>query len=124
MEILQFVRSADYISLCPEVLGGLGTPRSPAYFEYGDGLSLLKGKARIMNEEGQDVTPNFLEGAEKVLRFVEGKISMAILKEKSPSCGVCFINRGGEIIEGMGVMAALFFVNRVVVISDYLLGNG
>lgn len=87
------------LSVCPEVLGGLSTPRIPAE-RLGD---------KVINQEGLDVTENFQKGAKKVLAMIEGKkIDFAILKSKSPSCGFGNIYDGTfskHLIEGNGIMA-------------------
>ncbi len=97
-----------YIPICPEQLGGLPTPRPGAEIERGDGRDVLEGDARVLAEDGSDVTASFLRGAKEVLRVVRltgaGK---ALLKEGSPSCGLNRIKRAGMDVSGMGVTAAL-----------------
>ncbi len=78
-----------FLPLCPEQLGGLPTPRLPAELVGGDGLAVWEGKARVINRAGQDVTQAFKQGAEEVLRIVRLLgIRRAILKSRSPSCGL------------------------------------
>lgn len=107
------------VPLCPEQLGGLPTPRPPAQMVGGDGVAVLEGRARVVDQRGEDVTEAFLRGAEeavKVARLLG--IRRAFLKEKSPSCGVKYTHRDGELAEGMGVTAAALRGAGVQVMSE------
>jgi len=87
--------SFPLLPLCPEVLGELPVPRPPAEIVGGNGYDVLEGRARVINIEGQDVTSAFLRGARETLRQAqEHKAHLAILKEKSPSCGCRYIYDG------------------------------
>jgi uncharacterized protein YbbK (DUF523 family) len=112
----------DVLSLCPEVLGGLPTPRPPAEIQGGDGDDVLEGQARVMNTEGRDITTEFLAGAQKVLRVAHRwGIKVAILKARSPSCGVGQIHDGsfsGRLVKGDGVTAALLKREGIIVRSE------
>ena len=102
------VRNALVVFECPECMGGLPVPRVPSELEGGTGFDVVKKRARVMNEEGKDVTAAFLRGAFKVLDIVRRMgIRRAILKAGSPSCGVRTITRNGIPVEGCGVTAAL-----------------
>ena len=89
----------ELIPFCPEVEGGLSTPRSPAE-RIGE---------RVINQDGEDVTDNYLKGTElafNICLFL--KIKKVILKERSPSCGSKAIYDGSfshKEIPGMGVTA-------------------
>ena len=89
------------IPVCPEILGGLPTPRSPA--EITDG--------RVVNREGLDVTDAYLRGAREVLRLARLlDADGVILKDMSPSCGTDGIYDGSftrRRTDGTGVTAAL-----------------
>lgn len=79
---------AGAVCICPEVLGGLDTPRSPAEIQGGDGFDVLCGKAKVVNKAGEDVTAQYVKGAEIVLELCKKYgVTEAVLKEKSPSCG-------------------------------------
>ena len=102
----------ELIPFCPEVEGGLSTPRSPAE-RVGE---------RIVNQDGEDVTDNYLKGAElafNICLFL--KIKKVILKEKSPSCGSKIIYDGTfthkEII-GMGVTTEYLKEKGIEVYSE------
>lgn len=102
-----------FISVCPEVAGGLPIPRPPAERQP-DG--------RVVNVQGADVTMYFLAGAENVLRLArEHNIQIAILKESSPSCGAATIYDGTfsqKKISGQGVTAALLRQHGIRVYSE------
>ena len=109
-DIIAMISSGSAIAACPEILGGLGTPRARAEISGGDGLSVLKGKAAVITENGQDVTGAFLEGAARLVAAAkEANCTVAILKSKSPACGVGTIFDGtfsGTVQSGDGVAAA------------------
>ncbi|MGE5605654.1 MAG: DUF523 domain-containing protein [Bacteroidota bacterium] len=99
------------IPFCPEIQGGLAVPRLPAEIIDGDGAMVLKGKARVINQKGDDYTEQFLNGAKAVLRMAkDSNPKLIILKSKSPSCGIEEIYDGtfsGRLRQGYGVAAAL-----------------
>jgi len=107
---------------CPEVAGGLPTPRPPAEIQGGDGGDVLEGRARVVNIEGKDVTAQFLAGARKALRVAQQwGIKEAILKARSPSCGVGQIYDGsfsGRLVEGDGVTVALLRREGIIVRNE------
>ncbi len=107
-EELLNARDAIYIPLCPEQLGGLPTPRPRMEIDRGDGRDVLKGKARVIGEDGSDVTDRLIRGAEEVLKVAElAGVAKVILKDGSPSCGVNHIKRAGSSVDGMGVTTAM-----------------
>ncbi len=68
--------------LCPELLGGLPTPREAAECRY------VEKELKVFTEAGDDITDAFLRGAQAVLDFaIEHKITKAVLYRNSPSCG-------------------------------------
>jgi uncharacterized protein YbbK (DUF523 family) len=99
------------IPLCPELLGGRTIPRTKAEIKGGTGEDVLDGKIGVFDEKGKDVTREFLKGAFITLDIVKSyNIKKAVLKSKSPSCGVGEIYDGsfrGNLIKGDGVTAAL-----------------
>ena len=76
-KIIEFLIDKDVILVCPEVMGGLSTPRLKSEI-------LLKNKElKVIYEEGNDVTFNFTKGAEIALkRALANNVKLAILKEK------------------------------------------
>jgi uncharacterized protein YbbK (DUF523 family) len=117
--VSSFLEGRQFLPVCPELLAGLGVPRSPCRFSGGDGQALLAGSARILDEDGNDLTESYLAGAHRALVVVREKgITSALLNERSPSCGVREVHIGSEKSPGMGVMTALLVKEGVRVISD------
>jgi uncharacterized protein YbbK (DUF523 family) len=112
----------DVLPICPEVVGGLPTPRPSAEIQGGDGGDVLEGQAQVVNSEGKDVTAEFLAGAQKALHVAQRwGIKEAVLKARSPSCGVGQIYDGrfsGRLVEGDGVTTALLKREGIVVRSE------
>lgn len=99
----------DVRGVCPEQLGGLPTPRAPASLHGGDGKAVLLGKAQVQrNQDGGDVTDAFVRGARQARAALgEHAPVLAVLKARSPSCGVRRAWQDGEVRDGDGVFAAL-----------------
>ena len=99
--VVDFVQGHKVIPVCPEVLGGLPIPRSPA--ELVDGV--------VINKAGIRVDEQFRTGAEKALAIAkQNGAELAILQSRSPSCGVKEIYDGsftGRKIPGQGVFAEM-----------------
>lgn len=110
-DILAALRRGEALPVCPEQLGGLPTPRPPAEIVGGNGEDVWKGRARVVDASGRDVTAFFKAGAEEVLALAErAGIRAAVLQEKSPSCGVRLIHDGSfqeRLRPGPGVTTAL-----------------
>ena len=108
-DLAHFMGSHPFIPFCPEQLGGLPTPRAAARIIGRDGHTVLSGKGKLLDMDGKDVTLAFKRGAEEAFKLaVLSKIAVAIMKKKSPSCGLqtpyCDTSSG----TGFGVTAALF----------------
>ncbi len=100
-KVLAFLRNHEAVPVCPEVLGGLPTPRKPA--EIVNGV--------VTDREGKNVDREFRRGAELARR--EGA-ELAILQPRSPSCGARQVYDGtfsGRKIDGQGVFARLLLEN-------------
>ncbi len=83
------LKSATWIPICPEQLGGLSTPREAADISGGDGYRVLAGQAQVLTKNGIDVTTQFIKGAEQALKIAQSqKITTILLKSESPSCAV------------------------------------
>lgn len=99
--VRELMKNHQLVPVCPEILGGLKTPRCPAE-RRGD---------KVVTKEGEDVTEAYRRGAEETLKLAElFGCSGAILKERSPSCGCGKIYDGTftkTLIEGDGVTAQL-----------------
>jgi uncharacterized protein YbbK (DUF523 family) len=110
------------VAVCPEQLGGMGTPRETCEITGGDGEDVLDGKARVITRSGRDVTALFLEGASRTLEVAsQNGCRLAILKARSPSCGAGLIYDGtfnGGFKPGFGVAAAMLKRAGLEVITD------
>lgn len=102
----------ECVSVCPEVMGGLSTPRRCA--------EILDG--RVVDKDGKDVTKEYEEGAQKGLESaLKNDCRAAILKSRSPSCGNGITYDGtfsGKLVAGNGVLAALLKKNDITVFSE------
>ncbi|MCI5131872.1 MAG: DUF523 domain-containing protein [Candidatus Electrothrix sp. EH2] len=106
---LKYLSEFFYIPVCPEQLGGLPTPRPAADLSGGDGMDVLTGFASVFTKEGHDVTENFLAGAEAVLKIaVAQDIRLALLKARSPSCGVKQLGVTAALLERNGIKLVEF----------------
>lgn len=97
--ILKLLEGKEVIPVCPEVAGGLPTPRVP--------VELVHGVA--INKEGVNVDANFHAGVERMLEKLAGEdVELVILQPRSPSCGVKQIYDGtftGTLTGGSGMFA-------------------
>ncbi|MQA84678.1 MAG: DUF523 domain-containing protein [Streptosporangiales bacterium] len=121
-EVTDLVRRGGAVAVCPEVVGGLGVPRRPAEIVGGDGDDVLDGRARVVDDCGNDVTDAFLSGAERALDLARrAGAKTAVLTDRSPSCGSREIydgTFGGTRRPGIGVTAALLARHGIEVRSD------
>ena len=110
-KVREFIRGHDVIPVCPEVLGGLSTPRNPA--EIVNGV--------VKTKDGMSVDDEFRMGAGKALDIVlENRVDLVILQSRSPSCGVNEVYDGsfsGVLVPGQGVFAALLKKSGVNVVD-------
>ena len=111
-KIMNLVKEGKAILVCPEQLGGLPTPRTPAE-QKGD---------KVLNTKGEDVTEEFNKGAEEALKIAKlAGCTNAILKAKSPSCGYGKVYDGsftGTLKEGNGVFAELLKKNGFDIVTE------
>lgn len=100
-QFLKWKEEGRLVPICPEVFGGLDTPRPDAQ-RVGE---------RIINRIGEDVTAEFRKGAEEALRLARTEdVLFCIMKERSPSCGSREIYDGsftGEMTSGRGLAAEM-----------------
>lgn len=133
--IARWQKEQRIITICPEVAGGLSVPRPGCeIIGAGGGEAVLNGQATVMSEFGIDSTSFYLEGAKQALSLVKKyNIKLAILKNRSPSCGSTHIYDGNfskEKIAGEGVTAALlknagvkiFHEETIMEAANYLAG--
>ena len=109
--VIDYCENKEIIQVCPEVMGGLSTPRIPAEIVGGTAKEVIDGKAKILTKEGKDVTKAFMKGAKEVLRLAQiHNVQEVILKANSPSCGKGQVYDGtfnGQLIKGNGLTAQL-----------------
>lgn len=111
-DIQALMQEHNLIPVCPEIMGGLPTPRPPAE---------RRGEA-VINRDHRDVTEQYLRGAEEALKLCHlYQCRYAILKERSPSCGTGRIYDGtfsGRLVHGYGVAADLLSAYGVIVLGE------
>jgi uncharacterized protein YbbK (DUF523 family) len=121
-QLQQWHDEGRIVPLCPEVAGGLPTPRAAAEIPGGQGAQVLDGDAAVITTDGEDVTVQFLSGAHQALDLVrEHGIRIAVLKANSPSCGNLLTYDGtfsGVKVPGEGVTAALLKRQGVRVFNE------
>lgn len=100
-KVAKYVEGHEVVPICPEVLGGLSTPREPAEIVGGE----------VKHKAGDSVDKEFRAGAKVALDLVKkNQVELVILQSRSPSCGVKTIYDGtfsGKIIPGQGIFAEM-----------------
>lgn len=111
-ELTKLKNKHNLIPVCPEIYGGLQTPREPAELQ-GD---------KVITKSGEDVTAEYQRGAQEIAKLADFyDCSLAILKERSPSCGFGEIYDGtfhGILIPGNGLTAGLLSKKGIRVIGE------
>lgn len=111
-DIISLKDKVSFVPVCPEIFGGLPTPRMPAE----------RRKDKIVSKSGIDVTAEYIKGAEETLRLAKMfDCKFAILKARSPSCGYGKIYNGtfsNTITDGSGVTAELLIANGIKVFGE------
>lgn len=114
--IVELVEQGRAIAVCPELLGGLITPRNACEIQFD------KNRRRVISNKGDDVSSAYFKGAQKTLeiaKIVNAKI--AILQQRSPSCGCGKIYDGTftrNLIDGDGYTAELLKQNGITVCNE------
>ena len=110
-KVSEFIKGHEVIPVCPEVLGGLPTPRESS--------EIVNGVVR--HKDGTSVDEEFRRGAELALKLVlDNDVDLVILQSRSPSCGVKNVYDGsfsGTLIPGQGVFARLLTEKNIKVID-------
>jgi uncharacterized protein YbbK (DUF523 family) len=111
-KVLEYIKDYEVIPVCPEIMGGLSTPRPPSE-RVGN---------KVINNQNIDVTKEYIKGANETLKLAKlFDAKKALLKAKSPSCGKGKIYDGsfsGTLIEGNGVTVDLLQSNGIEVITE------
>ena len=110
-KVSEFIKGHEVIPVCPEVLGGLPTPRESS--------EIVKGVVR--HRDGTSVDEEFRRGADLALKLViDNDVELVILQSRSPSCGVKNVYDGsfsGTLSPGQGVFARLLTENNIKVMD-------
>ncbi|MGB5988824.1 MAG: DUF523 domain-containing protein [Marinifilaceae bacterium] len=114
--IVDLVEEGRAIPVCPEILGGLQTPRNCCE------IQLKENKECVITDKEEDTTSAYLLGAQKTLEIAKiVNADMAILQQRSPSCGCGKIYDGTftrNLINGDGITAQLLKQNGITVCND------
>jgi len=112
--IADLVERGEALAVCPEMLGGLPVPRVPCEVVTGG------GETKVVSRDGRDFTAEYLLGARKTLDIaLEARGAKALMKRRSPSCGVGEIYDGtfsGKLTAGNGLAADLLAEHGIEVI--------
>ena len=110
--VWQLAKTYRLIPVCPEVMGGLPTPREPMELQ-GD---------RVVGQSGADGTSAYRKGAQIALDLAKQYgCRAALLKERSPSCGAGEIHNGrfdGGMVPGNGITAACLLAEGIAVFHE------
>lgn len=102
----------NLIPVCPEIMGGMSTPRNPVE---------IKDK-KVFDYDGIEYTEEFEKGSVEVLKLAKVfNATIAILKENSPSCGSNYIYDGSfnhQKIQGMGITARKLAEENIKLVSE------
>jgi uncharacterized protein YbbK (DUF523 family) len=109
--LIRWINEGRVCSICPEVVGGLPTPREPAEIAGArGGAAVLEGAVRVLGRGGSDLTRAFVAGAAAAVAMARANgVRVAVLKEGSPSCGSREVSDGtftGRRTAAQGVTAA------------------
>ena len=111
-KIMEYLKDKEIIPICPEIMGGLPTPRVPSE----------RKDDKVITKEGTDVTKNFQKGAEETLKLAKLLgVKKALLKAKSPSCGYQKIYDGtfsDTLIDGNGVTTELLLKEGFTILTE------
>ncbi|MEE1032368.1 MAG: DUF523 domain-containing protein [Ruminococcus sp.] len=114
-KVLEFIKGHEVIPVCPEVMGGLPTPRVPS--EIVNGV--------VTSRDGRNVDKEFRTGAQiEFEKAIKENVDLVILQSRSPSCGPKEIYDGTfskQRIPGQGVFAKLVmdYGFRVIDVEDF-----
>lgn len=97
--VAEYVKDKEVITVCPEVMAGMGIPRTP--IEIVDGV--------LMDRNGNNVDTALRAAVAQAIEEIRNEeIECAILQSRSPTCGVNEVYDGsfsGKLIPGSGVFA-------------------
>ena len=95
--VAEFVRDKEVLPVCPELMAGMGCPRTP--IEIVDGV--------LMDRDGKNVDAAMREAVATAMKQISSKeILCAVLQSRSPTCGVNQVYDGsfsGKLIPRAGI---------------------
>ena len=98
-KVEKFLKDKIPVAICPEAMAGLGIPRTP--------IEIVNGV--LLDRHGNNVHSQVRKAVERVLELArKEQIALAVLKSRSPTCGVRQVYDGtfsGTLIDGAGVLA-------------------
>lgn len=116
--------SVTAITFCPETYA-MGIPRGMPDIHGGDGFDVLDGTARVLDEQGTDLTAKMIEGVEAMVQTaMSRRAELALLTDMSAACGSQVISDGCRLVEqrgyrvGVGVAAAALLRAGIPVVSQ------
>lgn len=115
--------TARFFDFCPED-HGIGTPRQMPDLHGGDGRLFWIGKARILDEDGNDQSDLMKKGAEAMLACArENRAELCVLTDSSAACGTQIVYEGYRLktrnyTRGIGVAAALLDESGFLVVAQ------
>lgn len=116
--VVEYLRDKEVVEICPEMMAGLGCPRTP--IEIVDGI--------LTDRDGNNVDAILRQAAKKAMEFVQSEhIDLAILQSRSPTCGVEQVYDGsftGNLIPGQGVFARMLLDGGYRVLDASALKTG
>ena len=117
-QVAAFLEGKEIVPVCPEVMAGLGIPRTP--------IEIVEGE--LKNRFGKSVDAPLREAVEQVMKLVRSQeITVAVLKARSPTCGVHQVYDGtfsGKLVEGSGVLAQALLEAGCRVLDEEDIKNG
>lgn len=119
----QYIKDGNVVAICPEMAGGLPTPRPPSEIEpNANAEAVLNSQARVLTKTGIDVSNEYRAGANKALELAKKfDIHCAILKARSPSCGSKQVYDGThskQLVDGMGLTAQVLTNHGIRVFDE------
>ena len=97
--VVEFLKDKEVISICPEMMAGMGCPRNP--IEIVDGV--------LTDCHGKNVDSLIRKSVMEIMeRIRDEEIQCAVLQSRSPTCGVNQVYDGtfsGKLIPGSGIFA-------------------
>jgi uncharacterized protein YbbK (DUF523 family) len=118
--VMRALEGKEVVPVCPEAGAGLGIPRPPVELSGGTGDAVWAGRARAVEVESRaDRTEAFQLGAELALEAARRfGVKVALLKERSPSCGTQGTHVSGQVVRGQGITAARLHAAGLILLSD------